>query len=471
MRPLAVALALGTAAALAVAGASCKGVLGIDTGRYLSDGGRSAAACPKPIGVRLFYDMTGPTAEVGNDTGKGIYDLLRATNAAGGIRGCLLDLDLANTKYDVPTTVAAYDALRARPDWQAVSTLFVQGTPMTQALAPRAAAEARLVVTSSYAGELGSPAPSSHDLFVPSLNGAFVEADVPVTKRSPGYPFTFFQATDYTTSARIAVSYAWRNGAKRVGFFYCSTSSFCTDPVDGAKAFLKGLGGTGIGRDLSIELSDDDAQILGKTLAFFRAELDHRVKDPTYAVVDWIWFGNTRTSLASTGRALKAVEQQLGLHVTVITNTYGLDESLPAACGDACAGFLGVQAFPAWGDPSAAGMQALQQVHATYRALDGEDPLLHRTVDYVAGHVTAAAWKLAVEAAIDAGDPVSGASIRDAFERFRSQPVDGFAQLTYSPSDHRPQGTARVYRLGAAGALEIAGQPISIPLSPDWLGW
>ncbi len=460
------ALALGS---LVVADVACKGVLGIDTGRYLADGG--AGACTGTIRVRILYDMTGPTRDVGNDTGKGIYDLLRATNEAGGVRGCLLDLDVADTKYDVPTTIAAYDAWRARPEWTDVSAVFVQGTPMTQAIAPRAAGEQKLVVTSSYAGEIGSPVPSSHDVGVPSLNGSFTEAVVPVTKKSPGYPFVFFQATDYTTSARIAVNHAWQKGAKRVGFFYCSTSAFCADPVDGAKVFLKGLGGTQIGRDLTIELADDDATIQSKVVQFFQQELAHKGVDPTYEIVDWIWFGNTRASLASVGKALRAAEQQLGFQASVITNTYGLDEALYAACGDPCVGFLGVQAFPAWGDPSATGMQALQTVHAKYRAVDGEDSALHRTVDYVAGYVTAAAWRLAVASAIDAGQPVTGASVRDAFERFRDQPVDGFAALSYSKTDHRPQGAARVYRLGAAGALEVVGQPISIQLSPDWLGW
>jgi ABC-type branched-subunit amino acid transport system substrate-binding protein len=462
-------VSLAALATVSIADVACKGVLGIDTGRYLAEGG--AGVCQGTIRVRVLYDITGPTRDVGNDTGKGIVDVLRATNDGGGIRGCTLDLDVADTKYDVPTTIAAYDAWRARPEWTDVSAVFVQGTPMTQAIAPRAADARKLVVTSSYSGEFGSPLPVSHDVAVPSLSSSFALGSVPVTKKSPGHPFAFFQATDYSTSARIAVSHAWRQGAKRVGFFYCSTSAFCADPVDGAKVFLKGLGGTEIGRDLTIELTDDDPTIAAKVLAFFQEELAHKTADPSYEIVDWVWFGNTRASLASAGKALRAAEQQLGVHVSVITNTYGLDESLYAACGDACVGFLGVQAFPAWGDPSAPGMPTLQAVHAKYRAVDGEDPNAHRTVDYVAGYVTAAAWRLAVTAAVDAGQSVTGQSVRDAFERFRDQPVDGFAALTYTPSDHRPQGTARVYRLGTTGALEVVGQPLSIQLSADWLGW
>ena len=455
--------------ALVAADVGCKGVLGIDTGRYLADGG--AKSCTGTLRVRVLYDITGPTRDVGNDTGKGIHDLLRDTNDKGGIRGCPLDIDVADTKYDTVATLAAYDAWRARPEWADVSTIFVQGTPMTQALAPRAAGEAKVVVSSSYAGELGSPAPSSHDVGVPSLSGTFVEATVPVSKKSPGYPFVFFQATDYTTSARIAINHAWRQGAKRVGFFYCSTSAFCADPVDGAKTFLKGLGGTQIGRDLVIELADDDATMSAKITAFFQQELAQKAKDPSYEIVDWLWFGNTRASLASAGKVLRQVEQTLGVHVSVLTNTYGLDESLYAACGDACVGFLGVQAFPAWGDPQAAGMPGLRAVHAKYRALDGEAPEAHRTVDYVAGYVTAEAWVLAVEAAVDAGQPVTGQSLKDAFERFKDERVDGFTALTYSPTDHRPQGSARVYRMNATGGLEVVGQPIAIQLSPDWLGW
>jgi hypothetical protein len=456
-------------AAVLAGGVACEDVLGIDTGRVLVEGG--AKTCSGTIGIRILYDMTGPTKDVSTDNGVGVRDLLREIDSGGGVRGCALDLDAEDSKYDAQTSLAVYDAWKARPDWAQVSTIVANGTPMVQVLGPRAAADGKLLVSAAYAGELASPDPVSHAIQVPSLNDAFAAALVPVTKQSPGYPYVFFQPTDYTTSARIAMNYVWRQASQRVGFFYCSTSAFCTDPVDGAKTFLQQLGGTQIGRDLAIELTDTDAQVAQKVLAFFQAEVAHKAANPTYAIVDWVWFGNTRASLASLGKALASMTAQLGLHVSVITNTYGLDEALYAACGNPCVGFFGVQPLPVYGDSSVTGMADLLRVHQKYRMIDGEDPSRHATVEYVGGYLAADAWRLAAEQIVDAGLPVTGANLRDAMNRFQNVSVDGFATLSYSPGDHRPQGTARIYRLSTSGTLETVGQPIGITLQPDWIGW
>jgi hypothetical protein len=126
------------------------------------------APCTTPIRVRVMYDMTGDTKEVGTAAGKGEHDYLRAINAAGGIRGCTLEIDVQDTRYDKTATLAVYRAWKARPDWPEVSTIFLQGTPMTQALGPLAAEDEKIVISSAYAGELATPAPTSVDVAVPS---------------------------------------------------------------------------------------------------------------------------------------------------------------------------------------------------------------------------------------------------------------------------------------------------------------
>src|SRR6185436_10005230 len=108
-----------------------------------------------------------------------------------------------------------------------------------------------------------------------------------------------------------AANFAWRQGARRMAFFYCSTSSFCTDPVDGAKTFLRQLGGTRIGRDLFLELADDEAAIERKVLQFFRQERQHKAAHPDYEIADWIWFGNTSANTAALGRALARARREL----------------------------------------------------------------------------------------------------------------------------------------------------------------
>jgi Protein kinase domain/Periplasmic binding protein len=430
-----------------------------------------ASLCPTPIRVRVMYDMTGDTKDVGTPAGKGESDYLRAINAAGGIRGCKLDIDIQDTRYDKRASLDVYRAWQARPDWAEVSTVFLQGTPMTQALGPLAAQDGKVVMSSAYAGELAAPVATSVDVAVPSLNGAFAEASVLVRKQSPGYSNVFFQGTDYTTAARVAANFAWRQGAKRMAFFYCSKSSFCTDPVDGAKTFLTLLGGTKIGRDLFLELGDDAPTIERKVMQFFQQERQYKASHPDYEIADWIWFGNTSTDTATLGRAIKKAKETYGLAIHLIGNNWSVDEALYSRCGDACVGFNVVQPYGLFGDLTTSGTQRLLADHATYRKLDGEPADAYKAVQYIYGRVAVGTWKIAVERLLDQGKPVTGANLRAMLETFHNVDIEGFATIGYTPTDHRPQSGARVTQLGPHGRLESVGQPLSLSLQAGWLGW
>lgn len=434
-------------------------------------GAAKPPACTPPLRVRVMYDMTGDTKEVGTAAGKGAFDYLRAINDAGGVRGCPVDIDLQDTQYDKRVALEVYQAWRAKPEWPEVSTVFVQGTPMTQALGTLVSEDQKVMISSAFAGEFAVPVPSSTDVAVPSLSGAFSEASVLVRKQSPGYPFVFFQGTDYTTAARVAATFAWRQGARRMAFFYCSRSAFCTEPVDGAKTFLKALGGTEIGRDLFIELDDDAATIERKVLAFFQKEKAHKAAEPSYEIADWIWFGNTSTNTAALGKALAKARAQFGLQVQLIGNNWSVDESLYGQCGEPCVGFYVVQPFALFGDLTASGTARMLADFAKYRQVDGEAKDAHRMVQYVYGRVAVATWKLAVERVIDRGLPVTGPNLRAVLEDMRNVDVEGFATIGYSAADHRPQSSARVARVDRRGQLEPIGQPLSLSLQAGWLGW
>lgn len=449
--------------------AGCADVLGINTDRYYEE--LSEGQCVGTLRVRVMADETGPTKDVGLAGGKGVVDYLRAVDATGGIRGCNLDIEVADTRYDVETTLAAYRRWQAAPEWPEVSTVFGQGSPMTLAVGPLAAEEGKVVVTTAQNGEFATPRPVSHDVGVPALNDSFAPATFPSRKTSLGYPSVFFQGTDYTTTARIAMNFAWKNSGKRVGFFACSTSAFCTNPVDGAKTFLPTLQGIAVGRDLALELGDDDAIVEKKTLKYFQEEVAHAEADGSYAPVDWIWFGNTRTTLARLGRALAKVKATLGIAPKVISNTYGMDELLYSECGDACLGFYSVQSIAMFGDPTEPGMAKVVELHAKARRDDGEDESLYATTPFVHGYVAAATWKAAVESVLDAREPVTGETIRLALETFQQRSIAGLASVSYSATDHRPQASVRVYTLGPKGALSRVGQPLSVSLQPAWLGW
>ncbi len=144
---------------------------------------------------------------------------------------------------------------------------------------------------------------------------------------------------------------------------------------------------------------------------------------------------------------------------------------MPARCGEACTGFLAVQPFAMFGDLTAAGTAALLADHERYRKLDGDPADAHRTAQYVYGRVAVATWKLAVERLLDRGQPVTGPNLRATLETFRQVDIEGLAAVGYTAADHRPQSGARVTQLGPGGRLATIGQPLSLSLSPDWLGW
>jgi hypothetical protein len=342
---------------------------------------------------------------------------------------------------------------------------------MTQALGPLAADDHKVVLSTAFAGELAAPVATSVDVAGPSLGGAFTEASVLIRKQSPGYGNVFFQGTDYSTAARVAASFAWRQGARRMAYFYCSTSTFCTDPVDGAKTFLKMLGGTRIGRDLFIELGDDAATIERKVLQFFQQERLHKAAHPDYQIADWIWFGNTSANTAALGRAISKAKEQYGLPIHLIGNSWSVDETLYARCGDACVGFNVVQPYALFGDLTMAGTARLLADHAAYRKLDGEPAEAYRTVQYVYGRVAVGTWKLAVERLLDQRTPVTGPNLRAMLETFHNVDIEGFATIGYTATDHRPQSGARVTQLGPHGRMEPIGQPMALSLQSGWLGW
>ncbi len=473
-------LALGAAITLVIAGIAWRHRTNALEGASPSSSSSSSAAakrgiCSGVLRVRVLYDKTGVTQDVGLPGGHGVLDHLRMLDSQpGGLRGCRIEIEEGDTKYDPEATRRAVIDWTHGPHWRDVSTVFGQGTPPTQAINALITSEKKLLITTAFSGELASPQPVEHDVGVPTLNPSFIEATVPVRKRSPGYPFVFFQGSDYTTSSRVAMSFLWQRGAKRVGFMACSTTSFCTDPIDGAKTFLHVLGGTKVGRDLSLELDESEASIEAKLTKYIDEELAHVSKDPSYAPIDWIWFGNTRTTLGRFGRVLAKISaaKKMSPSPKIIANSYGLDEHLFKECGEPCVGVVhGVQPYPTYGDTSIAGMNAIVEMHDRARTASNEPLDKYATTPYVSGYIAVATWRAAVEAALDAGDPITGETLKRHLEELRQKAFGDLATISYSPTDHRPQSSARIYVLGKSGRLEHVARPPAIALQADWLGW
>ncbi|MBK6848437.1 MAG: hypothetical protein IPG96_13230 [Proteobacteria bacterium] len=83
-----------------------------------------------------------------------------------------------------------------------------------------------------------------------------------------------------------------------------------------------------------------------------------------------------------------------------------------------------------------------------------------------------------LERIIDAkSKPITGESLKEVFEASGvpgGTPIstDGLTPpLKYSPDDHRPQASVKVYKINAGGSFELIGQERTIVFPKDSLGW
>lgn len=440
--------------------------------------GGGTTDCTGTLRVRILADLTGATAEVSVPYYKAEMDYLRELNEKGGIRGCKIEIDDKDYAYDVNKAQQIYDAWKAAPEWPEVSAIFGFGSGDTLKLAPLVKEDKKPLISASYIGSLASPVPVDVQVKVPEVGPTFEETLFPAQLKSDGYPYNFFAGTDYSTGARIAMFHVKQQGAKRVAMFHC-TAAYCTGPIPAARTYAKSLG-LNLGRDLVVELTEDQATYKTKVLQYFQQELDQKKKDPSYTPVDWVWMGNTTKTTAYLGIALAEANQALGLNVKMIVNTWGFDETLFKYCGAACVeNVLGIMPFVAYNDTTrgASEMAKVIELHDKWRKREADMGIApadasHRNVRYVQGYVSAQLFQMGVERVLTAGKPVTGENLKEALETLKSVDMGGLCdRLTFTAVDHRPQSTEAVYKISAAGTLENIPPDRTISTESSWLGW
>lgn len=483
-----------------------------------------APGCPTgAIKIKLFdASKSLSVADVALPIFLGSLDLLREINETGGVRGCRLDYDFKPVVFGDPASaVTAYEAFEAQPDWADVVALFGSGSADTIAVGPKAAAARKVMISVAYNGTLASPKPRSTQVAVPETSSAFVTQPFETTIDTPGYPFVFFNGTDYSTAIRIAMFYVSSiSPGARVGFVHCEFNEFCVNPLAAGRTYAEQQGLL-IGRSLLAELTDRSAEYGAKVTAFYVSEARYALANPTYVPVSWLWGGNLTSGsfflaaalgrIAATTTAPDGVTSQewtrareLADATRIIANVYGFDESLPDLCArlgvgaSTCARIHGTMPLLAFGDPStgASAMAPLVALHDKWRARDVNesysDPSVFvdagipvpttRSVRYVQGHMNVKLLALAIERAIDLGRPITGESLKEALESFRSEDTGGLtAPLTFGPEDHRPQSSLSIYQVevlpdggvdaGPLARLRNVSPNRRLTLQSQWLGW
>jgi len=432
------------------------------------------ARCRGTIKIKMLVDLNGPTGDLGMPWFKANMDLKRETNDKGGILGCPLDIDVVDYGYNPDAARASYERWRTQSDWEATSAVFGWGSPDTLLLGSFVKEDHKPFLSGSYISEVAAPKEIMHAEDVPELLSTYVEGKFPKQFKSPGYAYNFFAGTDYSTGARVAMFYAKSAGATRIGFFRCSLSRYCTDPLDAARLQAKAQG-LELGRDLVLELSGPTVtqqQFDDAVLAYFTEEKSAS-RPAGYKPVDWVWGGNTTTTTAMMAKAIAKANTALGMRVQLIVNNFGFNEILFQKCGQDCVGTVhGIMPHAAYGDTRAPDMATVTALHDKWRVIDGDDVTLHRNAMYVLGYVNFIMFKKAAERVIKLGKDVTGENIKDALETFNAEPMGELtAPISFTPEDHRPQGTESIYGFDSTGKLIADGSPRPIQMMDDWKGW
>jgi branched-chain amino acid transport system substrate-binding protein len=457
-----------------LAAAGCANILDIPD-RHAADDSKCTPG--QTVKVKILYDASGATADVGVPFFKGQTDFIREINSTGGIRGCIIDYEAKDYGYSPPSAQGFYDGWKAAPDWNDVVAILGWGSSDSILLAPQARDDRKPYISASYFPSLAAPMPITADVSIPELRADFTETTFSTHFSSDGYGYNFFAGTDYSTAVRIAMFQVASQAGKRVGFFYCNGNDYCKGPIPAARSSAK-ANGLALGRDLFLELTESQAIYDTKVMNYFNEELAQKAKDPSYKIVDWVWGGNTTKTSAfmakSIGKVNAALGTQLGFNVQMIINNWGFDENLFTGCGADCIDRVhGVMPFTAYGDSRAGKMLEVTTLHDKYRGIDAvtDGNVTFKNVRYVQGYVNVLLFRIGVDKVITAGLPITGDNIKAALEGLMGVDTGGLTgHLAFTPLDHRPQSTEQVYKFNAMGQLVPESQR-TITMEDGWLGW
>jgi branched-chain amino acid transport system substrate-binding protein len=491
----------GFAFVIAASLTACAAIVGIESDPQVTAITQGDGKCTGTLHVRIASDFSGTTTDIAIPYHFGLYDYLRELNESGGLRGCPIDIQVADNGYDPKVTDDVVQRWRdTDPSWADVSTVFIFGTGPTTRVGPQLGVEKKVIIPGSYAGSLATPVPQSKDVGYEVLNAQFQTGEFSEHKDSPGWPYVFFPATDYGTAIRLGIQAVWTLAPGRMAMAHDTEDRclYCTDPLAAGKSYLRTLDGMSVGRDLVFPQTSSEADekvILDAVAAYFAQEADHVVADSTYVPVTWVWTGNSVFASSKLGKGVALAQQTLAADaripaatrakwkIRVMANNWGIGETTPTICGPTCNDiFYGLFPVPRYGDiENAGGMAALVALHDKYGARDvqpsppmpARKPTDYRDVRYVQGYVAAAMWRRGMEAAIDAGHPhPSGEDLKTALEAFKQYALDGLTSgpISFTAQDHRPQASATVYKLSVDGHFQFVNK-YSIGLIPSWLGY
>ena len=368
------------------------------------------------IKVGGIFDLTGITSDVGKPFAQGVRDATQWVNEHGGINGKQIKLVEVDYGYKIPEAVAAYKRL---VNDDKVIMINGWGTGDTEALKDSVNKDKVPYLSASFSGHLTDPSKT---------------------------PYNFFVAPSYSDQLRAWLSWVkqdWKQKGRnpKVAFFY-GDNAYGKSPIEAGRQFCKENG---------IDLVDEEI-VPGAFQDATSQLLNMKKKEADYAYINV-----TTTGVSTILRDAK----KLGLNTKFGSNPYGFSEALVGVAKEAAEGVTGVMPHVPFGE-NVPGMKNLVEFHNRHHPNEKGDAL------YVRGWSYVMVWSEALKRA-DKAKALTGEGVKAALETLQNFDLGGLtANITYTPSDHRPSTKTPIYMIQSGKLVKVA--EFDMPRKQQWLG-
>lgn len=366
----------------------------------------------EPIKVGAIFDLTGPTADVGQLYAEGIVAYIDFVNANGGVEGRPLELLSQDYAYSVENAENLYIEYVN----EGVVVFQGWGTGDTEALRGRIAEDEIPFMSASYSVELADPAEA---------------------------PYNFLVGTSYSDQLVILLQFMleeWEaqgfTSEEMVVAFFHNDSPFGTSPLPDGEAWAEENGVSTVRVPMPRGAASFDAEITTNVIE----------GGATHIIVQ-----NTSGPAALLLRNL----DDLGLRefVTFGCLNWCADEILVEGAGQSSEGVLGALPFA----PTSVDLPGQEDARAWLAENDG------RTLEEASLHFTQGWWTMAVmvegiRLTLVNGQELTGANIRANLETLVDFDTGGItAPLTYTDEDHRGNRALTVWRVEDGLWIDASG--------------
>lgn len=351
-------------------------------------GPRVPSAANPPIEIGACMSYTGAFAGPASQWAQGWKDYIEQVNGAGGINGRKIVLYEADDEYKADVCLGIYKRLMAA---HKLSLFLLAGSPQVAMVYPIAQRQRIPIMT--------------------------VGAETHAFANPKEYPYYFGTVLNtYTDQARVTLQWLKdvagreKKPLPKLGMLTSSQLVWGVETERGFKPYAEKLG---------FKYHVEHIEI-GATSAFEQLQ---RLKE---FGAEWVLLYHS-PAIFSLG--VKNANE-IGYKARFTTFQWALWEPIIESLGPLSDGLVLVNGWIPWGAmPDQPGMKKLIAIH------DKADRKEPHTVHYPLGYIKAA---ITVEALRLAGDDLSPANIKSAFERIRNFQIDGLAPpITLSPADHR----------------------------------